>query len=1120
MGLKQELTIRNERGLSFDFLENGSIANIEVHPIRINLKAGNLYSKPGTNIYLRKRGKSIEFRALLGPESNSLFTVHQNAFIAKGDWDNIHYNCTLQLSPKSLSWQWCIDIQNNSGTIQEFDLLAVQDIGLKPSAEALINEYYVSQYLERSIFSDEKYGKVLCCRQNNRETVGNPWFMMLCSNTAVSAGTDGMQFYGRAYRETGIPEGMQKEELGGEYAGESSVVALQEKPFFLKPDEKHRSKFVCSYLPDHPEASSINDLTGIPDLLSEFAIEIPVPSKNIFKVPVSNLFTNAPFLPVEDLDETLLHQFFGEAWRHIETENDKTLSFFCQENTHVMLRPKEIMADRPQGHIMQAQTRYVPDESTVSTTSWAFGAFHSHLTQGNTNFNVFLSVVTSQFNQSPETGQRIFVEIDGKYYLLGIPSAFETGLNHCRWIYKHGRYCLQVLSWTSKNSPQVNLEFKVLRGNKVKLLITHHFDRANGWKLAAGEAVGDYLFKPSAGSMMAEKFPDARFRIFVQSKKTDYSSYNGEVLFEGGILGGDEFFILSIEKTSEFCASIIGEVCKMQEPVKIEDANLQWKADCKDAQNAWKDLSLNLSLQGEQPDIAAIREILPWYGMNALTHYLTPHGLEQFGGAAWGTRDVSQGPVDLLLCLEKYEAAREVLLTIFSNQHPDGGWPQWWMFDSYFTIRAGDSHGDVYYWCLIALASYIKITGDLKILDEMLPYYHEKGPGFAEKDSLSRHVDRLIQMIKESFIPGTSLVPFGGGDWNDSLQPVSKELAGRMVSSWTVEMNFHAFSEFEKVYELIGDIDKAKELEEICKKIKADFNRLLIKDEVIAGYGLLETDGSFSVLLHPSDQKTHIHYSLLPMDRGVISGILTREQALHHQDLIDKHLKGPDGARLMDHPLKYKGGIQQIFQRAESSTFFGREIGLMYVHEHIRYAESQAILGNAEEFVKALRQANPVAYREIVPCGDIRQANCYYSSSDVAFKSRYEADERYDEIKAGKITLRGGWRVYSSGPGIYINLVMTRLLGLRTEFGNTILDPVIPFSMDGLMAELQYLGHSISLTYHVKQNNFGPKRILINGKEIKFGHEGNKYRKGGAIIPTRELLLFLKSKGNFVEIVL
>ena len=82
--------------------------------------------------------------------------------------------------------------------------------------------------------------------------------------------------------------------------------------------------------------------------------------------------------------------------------------------------------------------------------AFAFGVFNSHLTQGNTNFNVLLSVCTSQFNLAPETGQRIFVEVEGRRYLLGVPSAFEMGLNHCRWIYKHGNYCFQVRSWTSQ----------------------------------------------------------------------------------------------------------------------------------------------------------------------------------------------------------------------------------------------------------------------------------------------------------------------------------------------------------------------------------------------------------------------------------------------------------------------------------------------------------------------------------------------------------------------------------------------------------------------------------------------------------------------------------------------
>ena len=340
-----------------------------------------------------------------------------------------------------------------------------------------------------------------------------------------------------------------------------------------------------------------------------------------------------------------------------------------------------------------------------------------------------------------------------------------------------------------------------------------------------------------------------------------------------------------------------------------------------------------------------------------------------------------------------------------------------------------------------------------------------------------------------------------------------------MISSWTVEMNYQAFMQYSKICEKTNPV-QAKELNEICQRISTDFNNYLVKDGVVAGYGLVEKDGSIRVLLHPSDTQTGIHYSILPMDRGIISDLFTKEQAETHQKLINQHLKGPDGARLMDRPLKYKGGIQTLFQRAESSTFFGREIGLMYVHEHIRYAESQARIGNANEFIKALRQAIPVDYQSVVPSGDFRQANCYYSSSDVSFESRYQADELYDTIKTGAIPLKGGWRVYSSGPGIFVSMIISRLLGLRIESESIILDPVLPRSMDGLSASLKLKNHKITLRYQVKENCFSPKTILINSKQVNFTYEDNKYRQGGAVIKSELFFGLLDQPDNRIEIIL
>ena len=144
-------------------------------------------------------------------------------------------------------------------------------------------------------------------------------------------------------------------------------------------------------------------------------------------------------------------------------------------------------------HIMQAKSGFAPDENIMSTTAFAFGVFNSHISQGNTNFNVMLSVCTSQFNQSAESGQRIFIETGGRHYLLGVPSAFETGLNHCRWLYKFEGQIFEVRTWTSVYEPRVNMDFRVLKGDEINLVITHDFDPLNGWEVLPGNVVEEFF---------------------------------------------------------------------------------------------------------------------------------------------------------------------------------------------------------------------------------------------------------------------------------------------------------------------------------------------------------------------------------------------------------------------------------------------------------------------------------------------------------------------------------------------------------------------------------------------------------------------------------------------------
>ena len=1158
------MKISNRAGLAVEFLENGAISCISTDTVMISLRRATVHTGAYAGVWLRKRGAVIEHRALTGPGSDSFFRVENESYIAAGNWNGIGYICSLSLSEKTLSWEWKIDLQNNSGSEVELDLVCLQDAGLKAHSRGLVNEYYVSQYTERRVLDDPMAGKVVCCRQNMKESGGWPWLMMASLGRASSACTDGMQFYGKSYRATGIPEGLLAGDLGGEYAGESSVIALQEEPFLLPAGGTRRVRFVTTFLHNHPPATSEADLDRLKGLAMEFRLDhagddIHLQDEDLLKLltwtgvssgpdtytepdvtsgpdaytgsdvlsglegfrkPETGLFSIPVMLQSDELTEKEISTHFPGPHRYAESSGNMPLSFFYGRNLHVMLRGKELMADRPHGHIMHTMSHMVPDESVMSTTAFAFGVFNSHITQGNTNFNTLLSVCNSQFNINPVSGQRIFVASGGRRMLLGVPSAFEMGLNHCRWLYRYGSSLWQVRTWTSGRTPQINMDFKVLEGDPVGLVVTHDFDELNGWIIRPDLIAGEYVALPAAGSMISRKFPDARFRITVQFSGSIYRAGGNGLAGNEQNLNGSQLFTVETEPLSRFSMSFTGCVPAGFEPGLFAEAEKQFASDTLDAAEEWKEMSRALSLDSADEDIRAISEILPWFGMNAITHFLTPYGLEQFSGAAWGTRDVSQGPVELLVSMGRYEEAKEVLSVIFSNQETDGGWPQWWMFDSYSEIRADSAHGDVVYWCMIAVCSYIRATGDIGFLDENLPYHQSDKAAQRQVSPLREHIDRLVKKVKESFVAGKSLVRYGGGDWNDSLQPVSRDLADRLISSWTVEMNFQAFSQYAEVCSMAGDADRAEEMNRLCGMIRSDFNRHLVRDGVVAGYGLAGHDGTISLLLHPSDTLTGIRYSLLPMERGIVSGIFTPEQATYHLGLIGRYLTGPDGARLMDRPLKYSGGIEKLFRRAESSTFFGREIGLMYVHEHLRYAEALARTGRANEFVQALRKAIPVGYAEKVPCSDVRQSNCYYSSSDAIFETRYQADELYHEIIEGSVTLRGGWRVYSSGPGIYAGIIMTHLLGIRREWGRLTIDPVMPASLDGLEASMIIYGRPVTFVYSVREGSSGPKRITVNGKDILFTPVENRYRPGGVALEETLFTGMLSETENRIEIYL
>ncbi|HJQ84378.1 MAG TPA: hypothetical protein VKA21_09905, partial [Candidatus Binatia bacterium] len=545
-------------------------------------------------------------------------------------------------------------------------------------------------------------------------------------------------------------------------------------------------------------------------------------------------------------------------------------------------------------------------------------------------------------------------------------------------------------------------------------------------------------------------------------------------------------------------------------------------ADTAAAQRFWR--TVNGSLTFDAPSatgLADVDAILPWFVRDAFVHYLAPRGLEQYSGGGWGTRDVGQGPVELLLALGRWDALRDLLVRLFRAHNPDGDWPQWFtFFERDRGIRAGDSHGDIVFWPLVALAQYLERTEDGGFLDTVVPFFHPDGDDRAERATILGHVERALEAVAKRIIPGTHLVGYGNGDWNDSLQPVDPAMRERLCSTWTVTLHVQALATLAAALRRVGRGADATRVEALARPVREDFQRLLLPDGTLAGFAEFRDGAHPDYWVHPRDRTDDMQYSLLPMSNAVLTDLLTPEQARAHVALIREQLLGVDGARLFDRPTEYRGGRMRRFQRAETSTFFGREIGLMYTHAHLRHAEAMAHWGDADAFFAALRQAIPIAIHDVVPGAKRRQANCYYSSSDADFLDRYEAQERYEDVRAGRVAFEGGWRIYSSGAGIAVRLIHECFLGLRRGRTALTIDPAIPRALDGLRAESELAGRRVTVVYRCGTRGVGPTAVTLDGSALSFTRLDNPYRLGGVVVPMAAIAERLAGEGNELVVTL
>ena len=75
---------------------------------------------------------------------------------------------------------------------------------------------------------------------------------------------------------------------------------------------------------------------------------------------------------------------------------------------------------------------------------------------------------------SAATASGSFVELDGQWQLLDVPSAFEMSPTPAAGFTKHGGGVIEVVSTAPEDKHELRLALAVLEGAAVRFLISHH----------------------------------------------------------------------------------------------------------------------------------------------------------------------------------------------------------------------------------------------------------------------------------------------------------------------------------------------------------------------------------------------------------------------------------------------------------------------------------------------------------------------------------------------------------------------------------------------------------------------------------------------------------------------
>jgi cellobiose phosphorylase len=433
-----------------------------------------------------------------------------------------------------------------------------------------------------------------------------------------------------------------------------------------------------------------------------------------------------------------------------------------------------------------------------------------------------------------------------------------------------------------------------------------------------------------------------------------------------------------------------------------------------------------------------------------------------------GFRDSNQ---DLLGFVHMVPArARERILDIAATQLPSGGaYHQYQPLTKRGNDDVGSGFNDDSAWLVLAVAAYLKETGDASILDEPVPYNNAHG---TEKP-LYEHLQRSIGYTLERVGPhGLPLI--GRADWNDCLNlNCFSETPGE--SFQTTENREDGVAESVFIAGLFVLV--AKEMAEIAARRGDAVEAKRSADAAAAMTEIVETAGwdgdwfrrAYDYFGEPvgSNECAEGQIFVEPQGMCVVAGI-GLENGLAHKALTSVRERLATAHGIVLNQPAYTAYHLELGEISTYPEGYKENAGV-FCHTNPWVMIAEAMTGNGEGALDYYLRINPSAREEI---SQVHRCEPYVYAQMIAGKDA----PTHGEAKNSWLTGTAAWNFVA---------ISQWILGIRAEHDGLRIDPILPADWGDYTVTRRFRGALYEITIRKARGTVGRvARMTVDGAAI------------------------------------